>query len=180
MSLPSSPHTEPQPDELYELIRLTLRLSRRFRQALDEPLETALALNTKELLVLASIMDGAQTPGRIASRQSLPAPTVTRIVSKLVAAGLVVRVSDPADLRCFQLQLTPQGEATRARTRQTGQQVVASHFGHLPPQRVHAALEAMRAFHDALNAPISEEALPEETLPEQARAEASLPEEVGA
>ncbi|MDV6374235.1 MarR family winged helix-turn-helix transcriptional regulator [Deinococcus arenicola] len=157
MSLPTSPLLGTQTDELYDLIRLTLRLSRRFRQALDEPLETALGLNTKELLVLAAIMDGAQTPGRIASKQSLPAPTVTRIVSKLVNNGLVERVSDPADLRCFQLKLTPQGEATRARTRETGQQIVASHFGHLPPPRVQAALTAMQALHDALNAPILEE-----------------------
>jgi DNA-binding MarR family transcriptional regulator len=173
MSLPPSSPAEPQNTELYDLIRLTLRLSRRFRQALDEPLETALGLNTKELLVLASIMDGAQTPGRIAARQSLPAPTVTRIVSKLVNSGLVERVSDPADLRCFQLKLTPQGEATRARTRQTGQATVASHFGHLPPQRIHAALRAMQDLHDALNAP-----LPEEPQSEQTRLQHSTAEEV--
>jgi len=175
MSLPPTPPSELQNTELYDLIRLTLRLSRRFRQALDEPLATALGLNTKELLVLASIMDGAQTPGRIASKQNLPAPTVTRIVSKQVAAGLVERVSDPADLRCFQLRLTPQGEATRARTRETGQAIVASHFGHLPPQRVHAALKAMQDLHDALNAP-----LPEEPRPAQARPEPSIAEEVNA
>lgn len=162
MSLPISPppsesRAETPPDGLYDLIRLTLRLSRRFRQALDEPLETALGLNTKELLVLASVMDGEQTPGRIASKQNLPAPTVTRIVSKLVSAGLVERVNNPADLRCFHLRLTPQGVATRARTRETGQQVVASHFGHLPPQRIGAALKAMQDFHDALSLPLPEE-----------------------
>ena len=158
MSLPTPPLSEAQTDSLYEMIRLTLRLSRRFRQALDEPLETALGLNTKELLVLASIMDGEQTPGRIASKQNLPAPTVTRIVSKLVKNGLVERVSDPADLRCFHLHLTPQGRATRARTRETGQAIVASHFGHLPPQRIGAALKAMQDFHDALSLPLPEEA----------------------
>ncbi|CAM3938097.1 MarR family winged helix-turn-helix transcriptional regulator [Deinococcus frigens] len=157
MSLSLSPLTEVQTDELYDLVRLTLRLSRHFRQALDEPLETALGLNTKELVVLASIMDGAQTPGRIASKQSLPAPTVTRIVSKLVKGGLVERVSDPADLRCFRLHLTPQGEATRARTRETGQATVASHFGHLPPQRIRAALKAMQDLQDALSSAAPEE-----------------------
>ncbi|MFK7603661.1 MarR family winged helix-turn-helix transcriptional regulator [Deinococcus sp. SM5_A1] len=158
----SESRAEPQTDQLYDLMRLTLRLSRRFRQALDEPLETALGLNTKELLVLASVMDGEQTPGRIATKQNLPAPTVTRIVSKLVNNGLVERVSDPADLRCFHLHLTPQGEATRARTRESGRAIVASHFGHLPPQRVQAALTAMQALHNALNAPVSAETLPEE------------------
>ncbi|GGM03025.1 MarR family winged helix-turn-helix transcriptional regulator [Deinococcus aerophilus] len=153
MNTSSPSPTEAQTDALYDLVRLTLRLSRRFRQALDEPLETALGLNTKEVLVLASIMDGAQTPGSVAARQSLPAPTVTRIVSKLVEAGLVQRVSDPADLRRFRLQMTPQGEALRARTRATGKQIVTSHFGHLPPERVAAALQAVGELHEAMNAP---------------------------
>ncbi|GGS20642.1 MarR family winged helix-turn-helix transcriptional regulator [Deinococcus knuensis] len=159
MSAATSPHPDPGTgpgdpgDALYLLVRTTLRFSRRFKHALDEPLERALGLNTKELLVLASVMDGYDTPGAVAARQNLPAPTVTRIVTKLVGAGLVQRVTDPADLRLQRLQLTPQGEATRARTRATGQDIVQAHFGHLPPEKVQAALNALNALDEALNAP---------------------------
>lgn len=151
-SLQPPPAASSTDDALYLLVRTTLRLSRQFRQALDEPLERALGLNTKELLVLASVMDGFDTPGAVAARQNLPAPTVTRIVTKLVGAGLVQRVTDPADLRLQRLRLTPQGEATRARTRATGQDIVQAHFGHLPPERVQAALAALNALDEALNA----------------------------
>lgn len=150
MNSPTPTPSQAQTDDLYEVVRLTLRLSRRFAQVLDEPLEGALGLNIKELVVLAAIMDGAQTPGRIAAAQNLPAPTVTRIVSKLVEAGLVVRVTDPGDLRRVELRLTPQGTATRSRVRATGQDIVQAHFGHLPEDTVRAALNALNALDTAL------------------------------
>ena len=149
MSVPLSPTPA---DDLYDVVRLTLRLSRRFKQALDEPLEHATGLNTKELVVLAAIMDGAHTPGKVAAAQNLPAPTVTRIITKLVEAGLVERVTDPADLRRFDLRLTPQGQATRARVRASGQDIVHTHFGNVPAPTVQAALGALSALHEALNA----------------------------
>ena len=134
--------TPPQ-DELYGLVRLTLRLARHFRHRLDEPLEQAVGLNTGEVLVLSAIMDGCDTPSAVARRQSLPAPTVTRMVTKLVDLGLVRRVSDPDDLRRQRLQLTAQGEATRLRTRESAQSIIQSSFGTLDPAQVTAALAAL-------------------------------------
>ncbi|MEF2278702.1 MarR family winged helix-turn-helix transcriptional regulator [Deinococcus sp. YIM 134068] len=152
-----SPHSQ---DELYDLVRLTLRLSRRFLHVLDEPLEQALGLNTKELLVLAAIMDGAETPGAVAERQRLPAPTVTRLVTKLAGLGLVERVVDPGDLRRQRLRLTERGEATRARTRSSAQDIVSARFGDLPAAEVHAALAGLRAVEARLGmAPAREEVL---------------------
>ena len=130
-------------DELYGLVRLTLRLARHFRQRLDEPLEQAVGLNTGEVLVLSAIMDGCDTPSAVARRQSLPAPTVTRMVTKLVELGLVERVTDPQDLRRQRLQLTAQGEATRLKTRESAQAIVQSSFGELDPAQVRAALAAL-------------------------------------
>ncbi|BBN94244.1 transcriptional regulator [Deinococcus grandis] len=151
-----SPTLTPTPvmDDLYGLVRLILRLSRRVHHVLDDPLETALGLNTKELLVLATVMDGADTPSAVAQAQNLPAPTVTRMVTKLVQAGLVRRVTDPSDLRVQRLELTPDGQATRARTRAVAQDIVHAHFGHLPPERVQAALTALAALDAALHAPL--------------------------
>lgn len=153
MNRSSSPRT---PDELYALVRQTLRLSRRFRQVLDEPLEQAVGLNTKEVLVLAAVMDGLDTPGTVADHHRLPAPTVTRMVTKLADRGLLERVVDPADLRRQRLRLTPAGEATRRRTRAASQDIVGAHFGHLPPATVHAALVALGELEAAL-APAREE-----------------------
>lgn len=153
MNASAPPHTPPDIDELYDVVRFTLRLARIFNQQLDEPLEQALGLNTKELLVLGAIMDGAQTPGTIATRQNLPAPTVTRIVSKLVDAGLVERATNAGDLRRCDLRLTAQGQATRARVRATGQDIVQTHFGHLSPDTIRAAHAALTHLHAALQVP---------------------------
>ncbi|UBV43297.1 MarR family winged helix-turn-helix transcriptional regulator [Deinococcus taeanensis] len=150
-SSPPVPTPLPHTDDLYSLVRLILRLSRRVHHVLDDPLETALGLNTKELVVLATIMDGAATPGAVAQAQNLPAPTVTRMITKLVQAGLVQRFTDPSDLRLQRLELTAQGQATRARTRAVAQDVVHAHFGHLPPERVQAALNALQALDQALH-----------------------------
>lgn len=146
MNNPSLPQ-----DELYGLVRLTLRLARHFRQRLDEPLEQAVGLNTGEVLVLSAIMDGCDTPSAVARRQSLPAPTVTRMVTKLVDLGLVRRVSDPDDLRRQRLQLTAQGEATRLRTRKSAQAIVRGRFGDLDPAQVRAALAALDTLAASLN-----------------------------
>lgn len=137
-------------DDLYLLVRRSLRLSRRFRQVLDEPLEQAVNLNTKEVLVLSAVMDGLDTPGAVAEHHRLPAPTVTRIVTKLAGQGLLERVTDPADLRRQRLRLTPAGEATRRTVRAAAQDIVQAHFGHLPPERVRAALSALEALEAAL------------------------------
>lgn len=146
--------SSPSPsDELYALVRQTLRLSRRFRQVLDEPLEQAVNLNTKEVLVLGAVMDGFDTPGAVAEHHCLPAPTVTRIVSKLAGQGLLERISDPADLRRQRLRLTPAGEAARVRTRAAAHEIVQAHFGHLPPAQVHAALSALESLEASLALP---------------------------
>lgn len=143
----------PSTPELYTLVRQTLRLARRFQQTLDEPLERELGLSIKELLVLAAVMDGAHTPGAVAERQALPAPTVTRIVSRLAEQGLLERASDPADLRRFRLRLTPAGEAARARIRTLGPQIVQDQFGFLPGSQVEAARAALEDLEAAFPPP---------------------------
>lgn len=154
------PPPSPESDELYALVRTVLRLSRRLRQTLDDPLERALGLNTRELLVLSAIMDGYDTPGAVAERHNLPAPTVTRVVTKLVEGGLLSRENDPSDLRRQRLVLTPQGERTRSETRRRASATVQEHFGHLDPALVQATLSHLRALEGTL--PVPTEKIPTE------------------
>lgn len=51
----------------------------------------------------------------IANRALLPAPTLTKVVDRLVAGNLVHRRSDPYDRRRVLVLLTPRGRAARAR-----------------------------------------------------------------
>ena len=51
----------------------------------------------------------------IASSAMLPAPTLTKVVDRLVAENLVHRRSDPFDRRRVLVLLTPRGQALRSR-----------------------------------------------------------------
>ncbi|MFC4453282.1 MarR family winged helix-turn-helix transcriptional regulator [Deinococcus sonorensis] len=137
--------TKPDMQQVHALVSQTLRLARRLHAALDEPLEQLLGMNTKEMMILATLMDGASSPGEIAARQHLPAPTVTRLVSRLVELGLVERITESHDLRRCRLQLTELGRSTRERNRQTVSEVLYQRFGHLPADQVEVALQAIRA-----------------------------------
>ncbi len=57
----------------------------------------------------------------IASRAMLPAPTLTKIVDRLVAGNLVHRRSHPYDRRRVLVLLTPRGRALRTRLDQVVQ-----------------------------------------------------------
>ena len=83
-------------DDLYGLVRLILRLSRRVHHVLDDPLETALGLNTKELLVLATVMDGADTPSAVAQAQKHP-----DVLAHLAAQGTTPLVMGPDELKAY-------------------------------------------------------------------------------
>ena len=58
----------------------------------------------------------------IATLAMLPAPTLTKVVDRLVAANLVHRRSDPYDRRRVLVLLTPRGRAIRSRLDQVIQQ----------------------------------------------------------
>lgn len=138
--------------DLLSLVRAVLRLSRAFHAALDEPLETRLGLNIKELTVLAAITDGDLYPSHIAARHQLPAPTVTRLLARLTQLGLVRRVVEPGDLRRFRLELTEEGQRAREQTRADSERILRELFGHLPPERVRRALRALSELEASLTA----------------------------
>ena len=56
--------------------------------------------------------------GDLAQRERVAAPSMTRTLAGLVAAGWVQREPDPEDGRSFMVTLTPAGEALIARVRQ--------------------------------------------------------------
>jgi DNA-binding MarR family transcriptional regulator len=64
---------------------------------------------TRALLAIDRLQ--ARTPGRVAEILGISRTTVTGLVDRLEDQGLLRRAIDPADRRCFQLQLTPKGQA---------------------------------------------------------------------
>lgn len=74
-------------------------------------------LGREQWRILMMLDEGARadatgrTMGEIAARASVPAPTATRLVDKLVADGLAFRRSDPWDRRRVLVHVSPEGHA---------------------------------------------------------------------
>lgn len=99
--------------ELAVRLRLAItRTSRRLRQ------EAGTELSPSQSSALASIdRHGPLTPSELAERERIQRPTVTRLLVRLEAAGLIARAADPADGRCSLITATPAGRDLLRRLR---------------------------------------------------------------
>lgn len=86
--------TTSRPDLAVRLRLAITRTSRRLRQ------EAGSALGPSQTSALAVIdAHGPLTPSELAEREGIQRPTVTRLLFRLEAAGLVERTADPGDGR---------------------------------------------------------------------------------
>src|SRR5690349_7230711 len=91
--------------QLASRLRLSVaRTARRLRQ------EAGGGLSPTLTAALASIENhGPLTPSELADRERVKRPTATRLIGTLEEQGLVVRASDPTDLRSSLISITPAG-----------------------------------------------------------------------
>jgi DNA-binding MarR family transcriptional regulator len=124
----------------------TVRLARRLRQESDA------ALTPSQLSALASIeRHGPVTLGALAERERVSPPSVTKVVTKLDAAGLVARRLDDADRRVAWVSITPSGSALLAKIRQRKTAWLAARLSRLDTEQVRAvaaALDTLEALMD--------------------------------
>jgi DNA-binding MarR family transcriptional regulator len=112
---PASPIDTPAAGEVETLIGHILRTRRRLGRALavqhPHPL-LDLHLTMPQLKVLVTLsMLGPSAGQELARSTGAALPTLTGIVDRLVAQGLVARVDDPRDRRVRRVELTEGGEA---------------------------------------------------------------------
>ena len=92
------------PDLAVRLRLAVTRTARRLRQ------EASAGLSPSQGAMLATIeRHGPLTPSELAERERVQRPTVTRMLARLEAEGIVQRAADPADGRSFLVSLTPAG-----------------------------------------------------------------------
>jgi DNA-binding MarR family transcriptional regulator len=71
-------------------------------------------LTPSRLSLLSTIATrGPMTPSRLAEAERISRPTVTRLIAKLEAQGLVERVGAPDDGRSYKIGLSEDGSALR-------------------------------------------------------------------
>lgn len=99
--------------EIAASLRLSAaRLARRLRQESDA------GLTPSQLSALAAIEnEGPLTLGALADHERVSPPTITRVVTKLEADGLVHRTPDTEDRRISRVQTTDAGDALLAELR---------------------------------------------------------------
>lgn len=85
---------------------------------LHKPILEPLGLTFPQYLVMLELVDDApQTVGALGSRLDMDTGTITPLLKRLNAAGLVTRTRDPVDERRVLVELTPKGRALEAEVR---------------------------------------------------------------
>ncbi len=77
--------------------------------------------------------EGSMTPGRLAERERVQPPTITRTVNCLVELGLVTKAPDPTDGRQVLVALTPAGVAEVKETRRRRDAWLTARLAALAP-----------------------------------------------
>lgn len=93
-----------------ELAQSITQAARSMRTALSHRLGAAGLYAGQDAVILAIAEDGSATPGKIAQRLGVRAPTITRTISRLEAQGFVHRKSVDDDGRLTLVSLTASGE----------------------------------------------------------------------
>jgi DNA-binding MarR family transcriptional regulator len=117
------------------------RLARRLRQ------EAGTGLSPSQLAALATIeLHGPLTLGALADHERVAPPSITKVVAKLEASGLVHRVASDADRRVALVSTTRAGDALLAESRQRKNVWLADRLAALDDDqraRLAAALDAL-------------------------------------
>ena len=104
-------------------------------------------LSPSQISALTSIeRHGPMTLGHLADHERVAPPSITKVVDKLVDAGLVVRVPDTADRRVTRVSTTPQGVRLLADVRARKDLWLASRLAELDDDqrdRLAAALDVI-------------------------------------
>ena len=117
------------------------RLSRRLRR------EAGTGLSPSQLSALATIdTHGAMTLGALAEHERVAPPSITKVVAKLQAGGLVARAPDPSDRRVTRVSVTAAGDALLRESRRRKDAWLAARVAQLDPDaraRLAAALDVL-------------------------------------
>lgn len=98
-------------NDLLDLFRVVLQAARDTDRLLGEWLEEDANLTMQDLSVLHSIDVGVAYPTEIAARLNQASPTVSHVISRLVARGFIERDRADEDGRKRRLTLTASGTA---------------------------------------------------------------------
>ena len=132
--------------EIAARLRLSAtRLARRLRQ------EAATGLSPSQFSVLAVVHhQGPLTLGELAEVERVAPPTISKVVAKLEADGLLERHPDPTDKRVSLVQVTKAGAQLHDETKRRRTTWLTARVRELPPEdqaRLAEALDVLDRLH---------------------------------
>jgi len=140
-----------------EAERRVLTAIRRIVHAVDRhsrTVEKAAGLTLPQLVVLTAVRaQGEVTSARLSAAVSLSPPTVTLILDKLEARGLIERYRNAEDRRVVHSRLTPSGAEVLERAPRFLHERFVARFAQLPAARQEAMLRALEEVADLMGAP---------------------------
>ena len=152
MTLPASPaRPSPSPAALrldhqlcFALYSASLAMTKLYKPLLD-----AIGLTYPQYLAMLVLWEqDGPTVSELGERLSLDSGTLTPLLKRMEAAGLVQRQRDPQDERRVRIALTSAGQALRAQAEPIPACILAR--SHLPLSEVQALTHQIQALRDSL------------------------------
>ncbi|HEV2375737.1 MAG TPA: MarR family transcriptional regulator [Streptosporangiaceae bacterium] len=110
------------------------RLARRLRAERNVPGPAGDHLSDTQLAALIALeRHGPMTPGELADHEKVQPPSMTRVISALVEAGLVTRSAHPTDRRQVLLSVTEEGRELVRQARRRRDEWLARRLAELTP-----------------------------------------------
>lgn len=131
-------------DAVLTASRLLVAVSARSIGAVDD----SITLSQFRLLVVLSTQ-GAVKLMQVAEQLGVAPSTATRMIDRLIAAGLVSREVNPHSRREVMLTLSAAGAAVVRQVTQRRRREIARIVGRMPQRQLHGLVEALEAFSDA-------------------------------
>jgi DNA-binding MarR family transcriptional regulator len=167
----------PQPSSA-AVARLRLIVARLYRQ-LAQASSDDLNLTYAQLSALARTQEyGPVRLGELAALEHVAAPSLTRTLRPLAAAGLISKEADPSDGRSLLVRITEDGGELLGRIRRERSELLARRMSRLTPEQSDALLAALPVLELLLTEPEPEpvsEPLPEPILHPEAEPDVEAP-----
>ena len=129
------------------VVRLRMTLNRLARQLNRSAAVVGLS-PTQVSIFMAVARHGPVGIGLLAEIESVNATMLSRVVGKLENGGLVERLADPKDKRCFLVNLTPDGRRRHAEIKEAKTRWLSDRLEELDPERAALLLSALPALED--------------------------------
>ena len=120
-------------------------------QSTSKRMESRIGITGPQRLVLKVVAESPDISAtEVAGIVRLHPSTITGILQRLIAKGLLLRARDPIDARRVRLRIRPAGRRFVKRTKGTIESAVERGLRGVPPQSVRAAREVLAAIATAL------------------------------